>query len=133
MGGKIRTASARDNGSNHIRPFSRRHQRRRRSRARAEVSELEVASRGLLRHPISGSHESVRQEADVKAKMSRSLVKRFLLFCEKVHEQSRQVCLLQHVSDMLIARAVAAASASVSKDDDIRRVPRHGQVGADSD
>jgi hypothetical protein len=78
-------------------------------------------------------HEPSREQVDVEAQVRCMLVDHLFLRCQKIDQQSRQFCLVEHACDMAIAGAVPAAAAAVSEQHDRISAFRQGQIALKSD
>jgi hypothetical protein len=72
--------------------------------------------------PVSNLGKAARQEGDVETQLGCDLVNAVLRGRQQVHEQRGEAALPQSGGDELIARAEAAASAAMDKDDDAERL-----------
>ena len=89
--------------------------------ASAEVAERQVASRGIVLHPVRDFQETFCEKVDVEAQMTRLLVDALLLFGQQVHQQGSKPASLQDARNIAIPWTVTATAAAVSEKDDAGR------------
>jgi hypothetical protein len=68
---------------------------------------------------------------DIETILKRLLVYLFFLPGKEIHQKGREARLLEHLSNVLISRAVTAASASVSEDDCAPRIQWQRKIAVD--
>lgn len=118
IAGEIGTAATGDNRADVARQFRRRDEGSAATGARSEITDSQLARRGVLHCPMSGMDESLGEEADVEAMLRGLQIDCFFFACEQVEKQCRQTCLVQSARNGLIARAMPAAPAAMGEEDE---------------
>jgi hypothetical protein len=129
---QIGPAAARDHGAHLARTIGSRNERGTASGAGAKQADARGRVR-LIAHPVNGRHEPLGQQPDVKAQMAATEIDLFFLGREEVHQQRREVLLVQGTRDESIAGAEPAAPTAVREQDDAGGAWRRIQVTREED
>jgi hypothetical protein len=88
------------------------------SGAGPEIADFEGSRVGPALNPLCRAGQSLCQEGYVETKLRVVLIDRFFLAGQEIKQQSRDALRLQHLRNVAVPRAVAAAAAPVRKKDD---------------
>src|SRR6266850_3190574 len=82
----------------------------------------------LLVQPLGGTDEALGQEFDIESQMPGKLLFPLLLFGEQIEQQGSKPGFVKNARYILIARAMPAAAAAMSKQNYGRRVVGQDQL-----
>src|SRR6266446_1136061 len=131
--GQIGTATTRDDGADRFATLSRCHQRRAGASAGAEISDTELPRLRRLGEPIGDADEPLGEQLDVEAQLCRLQIDHLFLRGQEVDQQGRELCVVEQLRHLAVARAEAAAATAVSEQNNAADALGQAQIAVETD